>query len=228
MDVVILAAGVGSRLGQPFPKPLTELADGRSIMARQVESLRSAFPASRLYVVVGFKKDMIMEAFPEVGFIYNPFFGETNTSKSLLRALQFTGVDGTLWLNGDVVYDPELLTALRPHLQRDESFVAVDTAAVGEEEVKYSLDGSGFIHELSKQVDPAAGEAVGINYIASSDKGALVDHLTACDDQDYFERGMEQAIAAGQMRVRAVDVSEWLCIEIDFREDLARANDAIR
>ena len=50
-------------------------------------------------VVVGFKKDTIMEAFPNVSFVYNPLFGETNTSKSLLKGLRLTGRDPVLWLN---------------------------------------------------------------------------------------------------------------------------------
>ena len=33
MHAVILAAGMGTRLGRPWPKPLTPLADGRTISA---------------------------------------------------------------------------------------------------------------------------------------------------------------------------------------------------
>ena len=39
-QVVILAAGMGSRLGRSLPKPLTELSDGRTIMQQQITSLR--------------------------------------------------------------------------------------------------------------------------------------------------------------------------------------------
>jgi choline kinase len=40
---VILAAGMGTRLGRPYPKPLTELADGRSIMRQQIDNIRGVF-----------------------------------------------------------------------------------------------------------------------------------------------------------------------------------------
>ena len=36
-QIVILAAGMGSRLGRSLPKPLTELSDGRSIMHCQLQ-----------------------------------------------------------------------------------------------------------------------------------------------------------------------------------------------
>ena len=39
MKIIILAAGIGSRLGNPFPKPLTPLKDGKSIMQRQINNI---------------------------------------------------------------------------------------------------------------------------------------------------------------------------------------------
>ena len=37
LKIIILAAGIGSRLGNPFPKPLTLLKDGDSIMSKQLK-----------------------------------------------------------------------------------------------------------------------------------------------------------------------------------------------
>ena len=42
-QIVILAAGLGSRLGRELPKPLTELSDGRTIMGQQHDNVRAAF-----------------------------------------------------------------------------------------------------------------------------------------------------------------------------------------
>ena len=63
MKAVILAAGIGSRLGKPHPKPLTELSTGETIMQRQVEALSEFVGEDNIIIVVGFKKDLIMEAF---------------------------------------------------------------------------------------------------------------------------------------------------------------------
>ncbi len=228
MRVVILAAGVGSRLGNPYPKPLTPLADGRTIMGRALDILASRFDPSEVSVVVGFKKDMIMEEFPDVSFVYNALFGETNTSKSLLKGLRLTGREPVLWLNGDVVFDPALMDLLAGHLDRGKSFVAVNHAQVGDEEVKYDLDDAGFIRNLSKAVDPALGEAVGINFVSADDKPYLIARLEDCEPDDYFERGIELVIDKDGRRFQAVDISAAMCIEVDFAEDLSRANAEIR
>jgi len=223
--VVILAAGMGTRLGRDHPKPLTPLQDGRTILRRQLDGLRAVLgPEVPVTAVVGYRCEMIMQAAPELTFAYNPDFAVTNTSKSLLRGLQASRDGGVLWLNGDVVFDPAVLELALPSLKADQSFVCVDTNTVADEEVKYTLDGDGFVRELSKTVVGGLGEAVGINFVSAADKAALVEHLGACDVNDYFERGMETAIEKRGLRFRPIDISEFAAVEVDFETDLQRAN----
>jgi choline kinase len=226
VSIVILAAGLGSRLGRPFPKPLTPLDDGRSILQQQLEALEVAVPDSQVHIVVGFKKELVMEAVPDPLFIYNADYSETNTSKSLLRALRVAHAGGVLWLNGDVVFDPRLLDLVRPYTVSDQSVVCVNHSRVAEEEIKYTLDGNGNIKELSKSVQDGLGEAVGINFVAEHDRPTLIRYLEMCDDHDYFERGIELAIEAAEMVVKPLDVSAHLAIEVDTADDLAAANAA--
>jgi CDP-glycerol glycerophosphotransferase len=223
--VVVLAAGMGTRLGRKLPKPLTPLADGRTIQRRQLDTLREVFgPDVDITVVVGYRAKKVMRHSPDVRFVYNPDYASTNTSKSLLRALRATRAGGVLWLNGDVVFDSGVLEQALPYVRLDESFVCVDTSVVGDEEVKYTLDEAGYVHELSKTVLGGLGEAVGINYVSSADKAALLEHLALCGDQDYFERAIETAIAGAGLRFRPLDISAWRAVEVDFECDLERAN----
>jgi choline kinase len=127
-------------------------------------------------------------------------------------------------MNGDVVFDPEVLVRVGDLVAADRSFVSVNTAKVSDEEVKYTVDAEGFIVELSKSVVGGLGEAVGINYISSTDKAALLRHLTKVGDQDYFERGLELAVEHDKLRLEPVDISDLYAVEIDFAEDLERAN----
>jgi choline kinase len=225
-QVVILAAGMGTRLARPLPKPLTELRDGRSIMKQQIDNLKFAFAETyRVMIVVGFKLEAIIERFPEATFVYNELYDQTNTSKSLLKALRASGDGGVLWMNGDVVFDPNVLTRVTPLMDDGQSFVVVNTSKVSDEEVKYTLDADGFIDQLSKQVTPALGEAVGINYVSAADKAALIARLDEVGDQDYFERGIEFGIERDGLKFKAVDISDLYAVEVDFAEDLERANE---
>ncbi len=223
-QVAILAAGRGTRLGRPLPKPLTRLDDGRTIIGGQLDRIRMAFDNPQIYVVVGFKLEAILEAHPEAVFVYNEVYDETNTSKSLLRLLRATGDGGVLWMNGDVVFDDRLLTLTLPLIEDEQSFVAVNTDKVGDEEVKYTVDEQGWIRELSKSVVGGLGEAVGVNFVSAADKAALIRRLDEVDEQDYFERGIELAIERDGVRVCALDISALSAIEVDTPEDLVRAN----
>jgi choline kinase len=100
----------------------------------------------------------------------------------------------------------------------------VNTAKVSDEEVKYTTDAEGFIRELSKTVDGGLGEAVGINYVSKDDKAVLLRQLRRVADQDYFERGLELAIEQDGMRIEPLDISDLYAVEVDFAEDLERAN----
>lgn len=226
MKIIILAAGIGSRLGNPFPKPLTPLKNGKSIMKMQTDNIASRFDVDDINVVVGFKKDLIMERFPELTYVYNPFFDRTNTSKSLLKALKKNKDKSVLWFNGDVVFDEKILDILMPYIKDNQSFVAVNTSKVAEEEVKYTLKNN-FINQLSKTVVNGLGEAVGINFISSNDIKKFILRLEECDDNDYFERGLELGIEKDNLKIKAVDISKYNCMEIDFIEDLENANNML-
>ena len=228
LQATILAAGLGTRLGRPHPKVLTPLTTGQSIMRRQITAVRSAFGDDvRIVAVVGYKMDLVVEANPDILFVYNETYDSTNTSKSLLKALTLSQPGGVLWMNGDVVFDDRVLGVVADRIRRDRSFVCVNTDSVAEEEVKYTLDDHGMIAQLSKQVEGALGEAVGINFVAAQDKPALLTRLGDCADTDYFEYGIELAIEKDGLAFEPVDISAYRCVEVDFEDDLTRANDML-
>lgn len=169
-----------------------------------------------------------MEAFPDLTYIYNQHFDQTNTSKSLLKALRKYADQGVLWLNGDVVFDAKLLEKISPLIKQDISFVCVNKEKVDDEEIKYTISEDGNILKLSKTVSNGLGEAIGINYISKKDILVFINYLEVCDSQDYFERGIELAIEKEHLAIKPFDISEFNCMEIDFQEDLAKANDFIQ
>jgi len=220
MKAIILAAGIGSRLGNSNPKPLTKLNNGESILGRQVAYLSEYLGVTNIIAIVGYKKDLIMESFPNLLYVYNNFYDTTNTSKSLLAGLNKIENENVLWLNGDVVFEKELLPQI---IKCSKSCMAVNTNSVGEEEIKYNVFDNGNIKEVSKTTSPALGEAVGINKVMTSDLPLFKANLEKCDDQDYFEKALELSIQDG-MKIMPVDINKYLCMEIDFWDDLEQIN----
>lgn len=224
MKIVILAAGKGTRLGGGLePKPLTPLCNGKSILQLQIDTLTKTFSLDDIVLVVGYQKEMIMDLFPEVLFVYNDHYSVENTSKSLLRAISKFNED-ILWLNGDVVFHPSALEAI---IASKTSAMLVNRGAVGEEEVKYRTNGKGRILEVSKETVSPEGEALGINLFKKKDLPVLREGLIECKAMDYFEKGIEYVIEHGGEVVAAV-VGTDQCVEIDFPEDVQRANSMIQ
>ena len=217
MTGIILAAGVGSRLGTDIPKGLMTLPDGETIIGRQVRILKKS-GVDRIVLVVGYRQEMMQERVTGVDFTYNPRYAETNTSKSLLCAIEDVD-DDVLWVNGDVVFDEEIIPRI---LAGNDNIILVNSAECGEEEVKYSADETGIVREISKQVKDAHGEALGVNLIRRKWLKRFAEALEECDDNDYFERAVQLLIDRG-VNFEKLDVPDLKCIEVDFKEDWDRA-----
>ncbi len=217
MNAVILAAGIGSRLGQPLPRCLLKLPSGESLLSRQIQIMK-AEGISEIKVVIGFEKELVMAEIPDVKFVYNPDYQTTSTSKSLLLALKGNNKD-VLLANRDLMCDQEVLAGTK--LQNHNS-VVINNARCGEEEVKYRLNNDNNIIEISKKVKDAQGEALGINLVMKNSLRGLIDALEQCENNDYFERAI-QILIDRDVVFKGFNVSRYRCIEIDFEEDWQKA-----
>jgi len=90
----------------------------------------------------------------------------------------------------------------------------------GPEEIKYSLDDSGNIKNLSKEVNLSKGESLGINLIKKNNLDVFRRELEKVNDSDYFEKALEKLISDNKLILKPVFVGNLFCKEIDFPEDL--------
>ncbi len=218
MKVVILAAGMGKRLGQNIPKALVEVIENITIMDLQIKNLIQIVDLEDIIVVVGFKGNLIFKKYRDLNFSYNKDYFNTNTAKSLLNGIKQLNED-VLWLNGDIVFEPSILDMMDFN---NENMICVNNESVSEEEVKYTIYNNGYINRISKTVVCGLGEAVGINFIKKKDLSKFKSCLELCGNQDYFEKGIEFAIDKG-INFLPINIQNKTCIEIDFKEDLNKA-----
>jgi len=216
MKGIILAAGMGTRLNSQIPKPLSKITNEKTILDFQMTSLIKKIGNNNILIVVGFLKDLIISKFPNLNFIDNENYQKTNTSKSLLLALKKID-DDIIWMNGDVYFDEGVLDIL---LNENNSCCLVDDKRCGDEEVKYSINQDGFIKELSKSVKNPKGEALGINVIRKKDLNDFRKELEQVEDNDYFEKALENLIKKNKLKLVPIPVGKLFCKEIDFKNDL--------
>jgi len=230
MKAIILVAGKGSRLA-PYtddrPKCLIEVG-GRAILDHQLDALATA-GVLEVVLVVGCMQEMVrkhLSSRMEFRFTYivNEQYADTNTAYSLWLA-RWEMTDDLVYLNGDVLIHPEVIRRLAGALAPEA--LAVERKPCGDEEVKAVLDGCR-ITALSKTVSPteAYGEFIGIArfsrrfgpaFRASLEEVIERDHLLKV----YFELALERLLSDHELT--AIDISDLPTIEIDFPEDLQRA-----
>lgn len=221
MHIIILAAGMGTRLNKNNPKSLVKLSNGDSILNRQINALLDYVNINDITIVVGYKQHKIKEKYPKCSYVYNENYQNTNTAKSLLLALESKEDDkDVIWINGDVVFEFEVLKEI---FVTSNSSMLVNTLKVGAEEVKYTINNDGSINKVSKNINNGLGEAVGINKILNSQLDEFKKELERCSRSDYFERGLEMLINKGT-KIYPIDISKYFCCEIDTQDDLNFVN----
>ncbi|NQU06474.1 MAG: phosphocholine cytidylyltransferase family protein [Calditrichaeota bacterium] len=234
MNAVILAAGAGRRLSEVAagrPKCLINIG-GQSILSHQINALES-FGIDKYLIVVGYRSRQVVNEAERllgdrVSFVVNPVYASTNTSYSLLLAIDKLR-DGFYYLNGDVLFSEEVL--FRLEASSFDNALALDTKECGEEEVKIAMLDN-HVMGLSKEVSPeiAAGEFIGIAKFDATFAGDLYKSLDLIvnlhgDRMAYFEKGVEFLLH--EYNVGAVNVSDLPSVEIDFPEDLQYARDVV-
>ena len=104
MRAILMAAGVGSRMGGSIAQPKSTLNVGyTTIIAHTVDMLMAN--GIDVSIVVGYRKEMIYEALSgrKVRFFLNPFYRATNSSASLWFARELIdGSDDVIFINAEI------------------------------------------------------------------------------------------------------------------------------
>ena len=122
MQAVILAAGMGRRLGvltQNRTKCMIEL-NGRTLIKRSLDIL-SKLDLDRIVIVIGFEGQDVRNAIGDsygdvpIEYIENAEFRTTNNIYSLFLARHVLAEDDTLLLESDLVYEAKIVDDLLAH-----------------------------------------------------------------------------------------------------------------
>ncbi|RFU68736.1 phosphocholine cytidylyltransferase family protein [Peribacillus saganii] len=232
MKVVILAAGVGSRLyplTRDNPKAMI-IINGKPLVQYQVDSLlKSGFGFEEIYIVGGYKMNQIEKYFSGTGihFIYNPLYKSMNNIYSFL--LSRTVGDDLLLINSDVLYDSRLIPLILN--SNFPSCLLVDREKqLTEEAMKVKMEHNRLCM-VNKQMETseASGEYIGISKLAANDLKLLYQKAAQMIDSGETGVWYEQVYQACAARVdfRAVFTQGYPWIEIDDLQDLEFAKQLV-
>ena len=239
MHAIILAAGVGRRLNlsNPLPKCLLEFG-GLTLLERHCRNL-VACGIDRLSLCVGYGAEQIASALLKVSrpatlLHYNPLYtlGSSLSLWSVRHAL--AGGDDVLVMDADVLYHPAILQRLVMS-PAPNCFLMDCDFAPGDEPVKICMAGDRIVEFRKRVADGLSydriGESVGFFKFDAATALRLARLIGGYVADGRREQPHEEALRdlalSADVEVGVEDITGLPWLEIDFPQDLVRANNEV-
>jgi choline kinase len=234
MKAIILAAGVGERMGSAAggrPKCLLEM-DGSSLLARHIRLLR-AHGIAEVSVVTGFAAELVAAELTRAGpaaTLHNPDYRAGSVVSLWSARAVLSGGDDVLLMDADVLYHPRVLAELADGPRRS-CFLLDRQFEAGEEPVKLCLK-RGRIVDFRKRIAPGLdfdlqGESIGFFRFTPEHGRRLADlagrYVAGGRTGEPYEEAIRDLVLADPGAFGVEDVTGLPWIELDFPGDLERA-----
>lgn len=236
MKAVILAAGVGRRLGVDKPKCLLEVG-GKTLLQRHLEILHGC-GIDEVIMGVGHQAAEIERALSTldvrdaVRLVHNPDYAQGSVVTLWRLREWLTADDDVLLMDADVLYDSRMIARLLESPHRN-CFLLDRDLEPGDEPVKLCVR-DGRLVEFRKQVDvdcDYVGESVGFfrlsNHVTQRLLDATARYIDAGGLDAPYEEALRDVLLAEPDRFGFEDITGLPWMEIDFPRDVKRARSEI-
>lgn len=232
MNVVILAAGLGTRLlprTKDYPKAVIPFFGEKSLLYMMLRSL-AAFKTEihNLLIIGGHGCDFLVDEVNRLDkevqlslqILFNPKYKAMNNCYSLLLGIEKLPEDDLLIFNADILYDPLILDKM-VHSKRT-SLVIDNVKTLTKESMKVYVT-SGRITDISKTLSlkKSCGESIGISKIEKKHlkplKAAL-ETIIKENPNHFYEEAFRRLLPDIPFGVINTDGLLWT--EIDDAKDL--------
>jgi len=235
MQVVILSAGIGTRL-----KPITDykpkclvIVGNKPILQHQIDLFIENEKIQEIIIVIGYKADLVRDFIKNIydnnkklKIIENKDFLTTNNMYSLFLT-QDSIKNSFLLINGDVILDKEIIDKFLIFPHKDA--IAVDVGQYYEESMKVIQKGNYLIH-ISKKIIQKEAFGCSIDFYKFSSRGKQIlfskmEDIIVRDKKSnlWTEVAIDDILKEGILQMNAFDIKGKKWIEIDNFEDLYNA-----
>jgi choline kinase len=229
-DVIVLAAGLGLRLGEMAagqPKALVDVA-GSTLLARAIAFATALGPA-RIVVVGGYGIGQVRQALAgldrgDVELVENVRFRAGNLLSVEAALPHVTG--GFLLANVDHVFPVEAAARVTATVHGHVTAFCEFERAPEADEMKVVLDEGGRVIRIAKTLTAFAGAYIGMTYVPAAQRAAYADAVRAahraCGDAAVAEHAL-QALADAGVPAHAASLDGITWAEVDTPDDHRRA-----
>ena len=242
MQALILAAGMGKRLGK-YTKNNTKCmlkVNNKTLIERTIEALVDN-GVKKLILVVGYKNENVKKYLLEdcnnpkvkeieLVFIDNPIYDKTNNIYSLYLAIDEFKKDNTILLESDLIYQPELIKRLVKNKEKNLVSVAKYEQWMDGTVVKLCEENNNIIEFIEKknydynEIDQYY-KTVNIykfskQFINKEFIPFLKAYIEAYGENEYYELVLKIITHMSRSNLKALDVSDLDWYEIDDSQDL--------
>ena len=236
MQAIILAAGMGKRLGeytQDNTKCMLEV-NGIRLIDRALKSLHDV-GVSRVVLVVGYKgqnvKDYVGKEYNGTPIVYvdNPVFDKTNNIYSLFLAKDFMLEEDTLLLESDLIYDSSVVQKLvddpSPNIalvDKYESWMDGTVVTIDEENhITRFIDKQRFkFEEIKNYYKTVNIYKFSKEFSAQYYVPFLTAYSTALGNNEYYEQVLRVILHLHEAPLKALPLTGETWYEIDDVQDL--------
>lgn len=233
MRALILNSGMGTRMGEltkQFPKCMTEIEKGETIVSRQLKYLKEC-GITNIVMTVGLFDDVLVNYCNSLDlslnyfFVKNPIYNKTNYIYSIYLAKEFLD-DDIILMHGDLVFD---LQVLRDILQQKKSCIVVSTTTPLPPKDFKAVIKDNRIKKIGVNFFDDAVAAQPLYFIYKKDWKIWLDHIIYYCDNGQVSCYAEDAFneISDKCHIYTFDIKNLLCAEIDTPQDLLLIKDKL-
>lgn len=228
MKALILNSGMGRRMGaltSEQPKCMTEISARETILSRQLRLLGEAGVEEAVITTGYFDRELMdycrsLRTELSISFVRNPRFAETNYIYSIYLARDLLRGQEILLMHGDLVFEASVLEDV---ISSPDSCMKVSsTLSLPEKDFK-AVVRDGLVKKVGVEYFEEAVEAQALYHLMPGEWDLWLTKIAEMCESGETSCYAEEALnrLEGTCRIRALDVENRLCAEIDTPEDLA-------